>query len=289
MRKTIAVMGGTGRLGLPVAFRLKEDGFRVRVLTRDGQKAGRIFDDSFEIAVGDPSDALFLEEALRGCYGVHISLPTEAERTAAEAVSRIAAGGGVNRISYLSGATVAEENRWLPMINRKFLAERAIRESGVPFTFFCPTWFMESLPLFVAQGRAAVFGRQPWPYHWIAAEDFAGMVSLAFSLPEAANRRFRVMGPEAIRMQDALRRYCAALRPEIKKVTSMPFWLVKLLATLTGNQKLKGVGELMAYFEKVGEGRGCEAEPILGRPRLTLDDWLRKAKRVGTGHKENRK
>jgi uncharacterized protein YbjT (DUF2867 family) len=273
--ETILVVGGTGMLGQPVARCLKEDGFRVRIMTRDRQKASKTFDDSFEIMAGDPMDATCLEEALHGCYGVHISLPSEVEQPVAKTVAQVAARHGVERISYISGATVAEENRWFPMVNRKFLAEQAIREAGIPYTIFCPTWFMESLPLFVVQGRASVLGKQPCPYHWVAAEDYARMVSTAYGLDAAANQRIIVHGPEAIPMHEALRRYCAVFQPDIKQVSTMPFWLVKLLATLTGNQELKGAGEMMSYFEKVGEGSNpAQVNHILGAPTITLDRWL---------------
>lgn len=279
MKKIILVIGGTGMLGQPVSLCLKEAGFQVRIMTRDLQKARKTFDDSFEMVAGDPMDTVCLEEALDGCYGVHINLPAEVEQQVAETVSRTASRHGVERISYISGATVAEENRWFPMINRKFLAEQAIREAGIPYTIFCPTWFMESLPRFVVQGRASVLGKQPHPYHWVAAEDYARMVSTAYGLDAAANQRFIVHGPEAIRMHEALRRYCAVFHPDIKQVSSMPFWLVKLLATLTGNRELKGAGELMSYFEKVGErGNPANANHILGAPSMTLDTWLEKRK-----------
>ncbi len=282
MQKTIVVIGGSGMLGQPVAFSLKEAGFRVRIMTRNLEKARRIFDDSFEIVVGDPMDPVCLEETLDGCYGVHISLPTEVEQPVAEAVAKVARKHGVGRITYISGATVAEENRWFPMVNRKFLAEQAIRESGTPYTIFCPTWVMDGLPMFVREGRAAVLGKQPHPYHWIAAEDIARMVSQAYQCEEAANKRFIVHGPEAIRMDEALRRYCTVFHPDIKEVSSMPFWLVKLLATVTNNQGLKGAGELMAYFEKVGEWKNLpQANCILGAPATTLDAWLQKRKSLG--------
>ena len=101
------------------------------------------------------------------------------------------------------------------------------------------------------------------------------MVATSYGLGEAANKRFIVHGPEAIRMQEALQRYCAAFHPEIKDVSSMPFWLVKLLATLMRNPALKGAGEMMSYFEKVGEGSNLpEANCILGAPAITLDQWL---------------
>jgi uncharacterized protein YbjT (DUF2867 family) len=282
MQKTILVIGGTGMLGQPVSHCLKDAGFQVRIMTRDRQKARKTFDDSFEVFAGDPMDTNCLEEALHGCYGVHISLPTEVEQPVAETVAQAAARHGVERITYISGRTVAEENRWSPMVNRKFLAEQAIRQAGIPYTIFCPTWFMESLPMFVVGGRASVLGQQPCPYHWVAAEDYARMVAAAYGLEAAANQRVIVDGPEAIRMHEALRRYCAVFHPDIKQVSSMPLWLVKLLATLTRNRELQGAGELMAYFEKVGEGGSpAPVNHILGAPTTTLDRWLetRKARR----------
>ncbi|HLO14707.1 MAG TPA: NmrA family NAD(P)-binding protein [Anaerolineales bacterium] len=280
MPKTILVISGTGMLGQPVSRCLKEAGFGVRVMTRNLQKGKKIFANTFEIFEGDPMDASCLEEALDGCYGVHISLPAEVEQQVSELIAKVAPRHGIERISYISGATVAEEHRWVAIANRKFLAEQAIRESGIFYTIFCPTWVMETLPMFVNQGRAAIFGKQPYPYHWVAADDIARMVTNAYGLGEAANKRFRVLGPEAIRMQEALRRYCAVFHPDIKKVSSMPFWFVQLLATVTSNQELKGAGELLSYFEKVGEQSSSPADDncILGAPKITLDMWLEKRK-----------
>ncbi len=278
MGKTILVIGGTGLLGQPTAKSLKATGFEVRLLTRDYGKARKLFDDSFELLSGDPTDLYCVTEALTGCYGVHISLPTEVELKVTEAVVKVADRKGVERISYVSGATVSEATRGFPFVNRKFMAEKAIRDSGVPYTIFCPTWVMESLALFVRQGRATVLGKQPYPFHWVAAEDCARMVMDAFDCPEAANQRFIILGPEAMLMKDALQRYCAALQPEIKQVSEMPFWLANLLATVTRNQELKGAGELMAYFEKVGEGHAPKLNPILGAPQTTLEMWFEKQK-----------
>ena len=100
MRKTILVLGGTGMLGQPAVRCLTEAGFQVRVMTRDRQKAETVFGGSVEIAAGDPTDAPSLEAALDGCYGIHISLPNEAEQPAAELAGKIAAGCGVERITY---------------------------------------------------------------------------------------------------------------------------------------------------------------------------------------------
>src|SRR5512133_648345 len=123
MEKMILMIGGTGLLGVPTSHCLQESGFGVRVMTRDFQKAHKIFNNSLEIFDGDPTDPSCLGEALHGCYGVHISLPTEVEREVAEMAAKLAHRLGVKRISYISGATVAEKNSWFDMVNRKFLAE----------------------------------------------------------------------------------------------------------------------------------------------------------------------
>lgn len=275
MQKTILVLGGTGMLGQPAARRLREAGFRVRIMTRSPQKAAGLFDSAYEIFAGDPLDAACLEEALQGCAGVHISLPNEAELPAAQSVAQIAPRHGIERITYISGATVAEANRWFAMVDHKYRAEQAIMASGVPYTLLCPTWIMESLGLFVMQGRASMLGRQPLPYHWVAADDLAGLVAEAYQAGDAANGRMRVFGPEAITMREALHRYCAALHPEIETVSAMPFWVVRLLAGVTRNAGLKAAGEMMAYFEKVGEGDSTDVgDDILDAPTTTLDQWL---------------
>jgi uncharacterized protein YbjT (DUF2867 family) len=248
-------------------------------MTRDLQKARKVFDNSFEMIAGDPMDRSCLEEALAGCYGVHISLPNQIEQQVAEAVAALAPNHGIKRITYISGATVAAEHRWFPMVDRKFLAEKAIQESGVPYTIFAPTWVMDGLPLFINQGKAFVFGKQPYPYHWVSGDDIARMVSTAYCLDEAANKRFILHGPEGIRLPEALRRYCAVAHPEIKSISSMPFWLVNLMGTITGNRELKGAGEMMEYFEKVGEDSSlAKLDGILDAPEMTLDTWLQKCK-----------
>lgn len=277
MEQKILVIGATGLLGAPVARCLKADGFQVRALTRDEAKARQAFDDSFEIVAADPLNVARLEEVLEGCQGVHINLPNEVEQQVAEQIAQIAAGKGVQRITYISGATVREENRWFPMADRKFRAEAAIRESGVAYTIFKPTWFMDALPLFVQNGRATIFGKQPHPYHWLAAADYARMVSAAYRTEAAAGKAFYIHGPDAMQMNDALTLYVAATHPEIQKVSNMPFWMAKSMAAMLRNPELKAVVGMMAYFEKVGEeGDPAEANRILGTPQITLKEWMTK-------------
>src|SRR5215211_3894388 len=76
-------------------------------------------------------------------------------------------------------------------------AEQAIAASGVPYTIFRPTYFMETLPRQIRGRRAVVLGRQRRPFHLLAAADFAGMVSRSLSTPEAGGKHLDVHGPQA--------------------------------------------------------------------------------------------
>jgi uncharacterized protein YbjT (DUF2867 family) len=276
MQEKILVLGGTGMLGQPVARRLKEDGYQVRLLVRDVDKARKLFDESFETVQGDVTDPGSLERAMEGCQGVHISVGGPVDQLSAENVAALAPKLGLERISYISGATAFEQNRWFPVTEQKLNAEKAIRECGVPYTVFCPTWPMEQLPRFAREGQPFLIGKQPSPLHWFAAEDLARMVSTAYQREEAANKRFFVHGPEAKTMREALEQYCQAFHPEGKPVSVMPIWLAKVMAFLTRNEMLKFASELMAYFDKIGEmGDPTEANQLLGGPTITLDEWIK--------------
>jgi len=286
MTKRILILGGTGLFGKPTAYQLKADGFQVRILARDVEKARKIFTDGYEIMPGDVTDLASLEKAMTGCDGVHISVGGPVDQLSAENVVALAPKLGVKRITYISGASVAEENRWFPMVAQKLAAEKAIRNCRVAYTIFCPTWPMEQIVRFAQDGKPSLIGKQPLPVHFFAAQDLAGMISKSYQLAEVQNKRFYVYGPEAMTIKTALERYCAKCHPEVKKIAVMPIGLVKLLGILTGNETLKFAAGLMGYFDKTPEsGDPKEANQILGVPGTTLDAWMESLKSKGKKEK----
>ncbi len=276
MSKIILVIGATGLLGAPVARNLKKSGFGVRILARNTEKARKLFDDDFEIVEGNVSDPDRLESALDGCYGVHINLSGEIEQTGTENVVKASVNKGIKKISYISGTSVSEKGLWFPQTRRKFMAEKAIKESGINYSIFCPTWFMESLPKYVKGDKAYVFGKTNVIFHFVAARDYAEMVSKSFLIEEANNKRFFIHGPEGYLFHEAMKKYCSVMHPEIKKVTVMPIWLTKMVAAIKGSPEMKFAAEFMSFFKKTGElGDPAEANTLLGAPKTTLDEWLK--------------
>ena len=282
-KQTILVVGGTGMLGQQVARQLLRDGFEVRLLARDVKRARTLLGADFGYFAGDVDDSGAIERALEGCAGVHVSLrggsdPEELDRVEYRGTARVAelaARHDVSRLTYLSGILVAEDAE-IPGDRAKYRAEQAIHRSGVPYTIFKPTYFMETLPRHVQGRLAIVLGRQPHPLHMVAASDFARMVSRAFRTSQAANRHFFVHGPEGITIPDALRLYCSLIEPP-KRVVSMPLGFMSVVDALFMRGQLRSTLQLMRVMQRVGErGDPSEANEVLGAPTTMLRQWCDK-------------
>lgn len=275
--KHALVLGGTGMLGAPVVRHLVREGFAVRVLTRDPDRARSVFaTDDIEYVRGDVVDRDAVLGAALDADLVHVSVGPPHDRLSAHNAAVAARAVGAHRLTYISGTTVEEAHAWYPMIQGKLEAERAVEESGVPWTILRPSWPYEQLPRFARGGKPFLLGEIPHRWHWFAAEELGRMVHAAFESPAAVGKRLTIHGPEAMTLREALERYCAAVHPDAPPISAMPLWMAKLMGVLTRNARLRFAADLMSYFVKTGEGGDpSEANALLGAPALTLDEWIR--------------
>ena len=282
MSQTIAIIGATGMLGQPVARRLRQDGHHVRICSRSADKARKMYDAEFDVLTVDVEAPETIRAALEGADGVHINLnggPTDAdydriEHLGTANVARVAAELGLQRLTVTSGISARPENAGFPPTAAKLHAMEAIKQSGVPFTIFRPHWFYESLPLFVKNGRAILFGSMPHRWHWLAVADYADMVARSYVTAEAAGQVFDVWGPEAISMAEALSRYSDA-RLGGASLHRLPLWRTRLFATLRGNERLKSTVNKMRFWNQFAEsGDPHSSNALLGAPHTTLQEWL---------------
>ena len=269
----VLVLGAGGMLAKPVVEQLDKKGFELRLFSRNVNPS--LFINDYDIVRGDVFKPYDLDKAVEGCDAIHISLSKLDEKKATEAIVLAAKKHRIQLISMVSGATVSEENRWFPFIDTKSQAEQLIINSGIPYMIFRPTWFFESLELMIRNGKATMIGEQPNPYHWVAADDFAQMVTEAYLQKEAANQTFYVYGPQRFLMKDLLKKYCDVFYPEIKKVSVTPISLLKFIAYISRNRELKSATQLFAYFQKVKEPQITkETAGLLSKPEITFEKWL---------------
>lgn len=290
-RPMVLVVGATGMLGRPVAERLRHDGYAVRILTRDPELAKNALGEGIEYARGDVDDAASLDRAVAGCMAVHVSLkagpaPGEPERVEHQGTARVAeaaARAGLERISYLSGCYVGPgEAASSEAEAAKLGAERAIEASGVPFTIFKRTYFMETLPLHVQGPFGVVLGRQPHPLHMVAADDYAAMVSAALRTSESAGRRLYVFGPEPLTLSDALRLYCRIVEGG-RRVVTVPLSVMRTVNRVFMGGAMSRELALMAVMQRLGEpSKVPDAGDVLGPATTTLRAWCER-RAMGTG------
>jgi len=282
MPKKVLVIGGTGMLGLPVARQLKQDGLEVTIMSSNPDTAREKLGEEFAIANGDVTSKDSLRQAIEGQEIVHINLSAHLQPEMYQSieiqgtanVAEVSKELGIERVSCISSATshgIAEGPIYL---EGKVKAEQALISSGVNYTIMRPSWFFESLPIFIQSGQAGVIGKQPNKLHWLSADDYARQVSTALVTSDAANKCFYNLGPEPMTMMRALTQYCQRLHPDLTPQT-ISFDQARMFANLPGMGSLKTFIPFFEYFDSYSEqADSTEADKLLGTNKTTLSKWL---------------
>ncbi len=281
MSKKILIIGGRGRLGRPVLDRLIIDGYSPVVMTHNKEKADQFFGGLIPVVEGDVTDPESLKKPFEGIEAIYINLSARynikdyinLEANGCSNIAKIAKEQGVGQLAMISGLSASTGETKYPFINGKILAEKALMESGIPYTIMRCCWFFESLPLFVTGKQATVFGKQKNKFSWIAAADYTPMVSKIFELESARNRIFHIRGIEKYSLYEALSKYCEICYPDAKMVR-LPIWIVATISKLSRKGAMSGIVQFMKYFDRHEEPDiQDDSEQILGPALTTLTDW----------------
>jgi NADH dehydrogenase len=283
MTKKILVVGGTGMLGWPVARKLAQNGHKVSILTRDPNKTDVKGEHNIDFIEGDVRSNSSLRRVMRGFEGIHINLNSHSFRDLEEIevkgtanVAKAAVEGGVKKITMISGLGVMEKNAWSPMVRAKLDSEKALKMSGLAYTIFNCTHFMETIPMYIRNKKAVVFGKQHHAIHWLAADDYASIVGQAFNEPRSDHKKIPVLGTEKLTMEEAFKIYIEHQSEGIT-LSHMSLQMLTLISNITFNKNLKYVVSMMKYFEKVPEAFSREDMPdYFEKPSTTLEDWIKK-------------
>lgn len=270
--KKVAILGASGLVAQETIRAFANADFQLRLFSRSIEVEKY---PNHEVVKGDVFNDKDLESAVESCDAVHITLAQLDELKAVERIIKAAKKHNIKLISYVSGATVCKENTWMSFIEAKYKSEQLIKASGIPYLIFRPTWFMESLSLMIQDGKANVMGKQPLKIRWIASKDFGQLLVKAYQKTDSFNQEFSTYGPESLTLKEALEKYIKVKHPEISKVQNAPFWLLKIIAFISGNKQLKEFIPLFEYFEKTKEaGDPTNSDTLLGKSKTTLEQWL---------------
>jgi uncharacterized protein YbjT (DUF2867 family) len=210
---TILVTGGTGILGRPTVTLLANAGRDVRILSRHAGE-GRV--------VGDLTRGTGLDAALAGIDTV-LHLATSASKRDIAQTSRLvaaAAAAGVTHLVYISIVGVD----LVPYVyyRAKLACEKAIEQSGIPFTILRATQFHSFVAMIPrAQRRLPVIFSLNLPDQPIAVEEVANrLVELVDAGP--SGHVADIGGPEQLTLRSAIDTWQAAAG------TRKPVWTIPL-------------------------------------------------------------
>jgi uncharacterized protein YbjT (DUF2867 family) len=213
----ILVTGGTGTLGRLVVPRLRDAGGRVRVLSRLSREAG----EGIELVTGDLATGEGIEAAVEGAeIIVHCAGSSKGDEEKALNLVRAASKAGARHLVYIS---VVGADR-IPVVSgvdramfgyfaSKLAAERAVADSGLPWTTLRATQFHDLL--FMTARQMARLPVIPVPAGFRfqpvdAGEVAARLVELALGTP--AGLVPDMAGPRVYGMAELVRGYLRARR-----------------------------------------------------------------------------
>jgi uncharacterized protein YbjT (DUF2867 family) len=284
--RRILVIGAHGMLGRPVTREFVKEGFQVRALARDPERARPLLPDAVDIVRGDLRSIDELRRAADGVDAIYINLSTmrasstfQAERDGVRNLVEALRGLPPTPCLKISALGMTQDTNGWPEAEQKREADKRLLDGEHPAVIFQPSWMMESIPLMI-QGRFLMrMGGARHPIRWLAGEDLGRWAVEAIRHPETWNRAWPAEGPEALSVDEACRRFVRAWDPRIRIVPN-PLWMSRVAGVF-----LPMFRNLVKIVEVTnaqgGEFLSGETWEALGRPTTTIEDYAESIRRTG--------
>jgi len=260
---TILVTGARGAIARHVVRELRDNGESVRVSSRSGGTVD-----------GVPSVDLTAPDALTGVRKVFLY----ADPAGAPAFVAAARAAGVEHVVLLSSSTVVMPNAGEnPIARRHAVVEKALMESGIPWTFVRPGGFAANARNWWARSiRAERVVRTAFPEAGIAPvheRDMAAVSVRALLDPGHEGASYLLSGPESITQRQMVEQLAAALGEPIRleKVSVEEYRAV--VADFLPPDFIEFALRFYAHWEGAPAPVYDGAEKVLGRPPLPFAAW----------------
>ena len=276
---TIGIVGATGMLGLPVCRRLLADGASVKILARH---PSRVLPTHVNLRViqGDVTRPSDMRRALAGCDVVYLSLspshvanssgcnPEVVGLRTAVAMAKV---GEVGRVGYLSSLMQEYTTYDWWVLNEKRSLVRELRESDIAYTHFLASTFMENIPNRYIRGNSiSLIGQSVARWWWIAARDFAAVVSAALHRPFEKQEDVVVQGTQPLSIREAAERFAQNIKDRNLKVVQAPKTLLRLVSVF--QPELRYAIRITEASDELNESfLAQQSWERYGKPEITIE------------------
>ena len=285
--KNITVIGGTGMIGRPVVQALHDAGFEVTAFVRDEAKARKLLPAGIHYTVGDLRNVHDVDRALKGQEGIYLNLNLNladgkhawhAEREGIDNIVAAAQKNYIKRIAIISSVVMNYQgmngfNWWVFDMKKEALEK--IRASGIPYTIFYPSTFMENFMTTYRKGnRILLAGTSHHKMYFIAGKGYGQQVARSFKLLNKEKKEYIVQGPEGYTADEATDVFIRNYIREKLTISRAPLALLKFIGIFSNtiNYGHNIITALNNYPEKF---EAEETWTALGRPATTLADYAR--------------
>lgn len=272
-------------IGIPVTKEIISAGFEVTVLVRDISKAKKIFGNNVKYIHGDLENKNSINTSLHNADAVYINLSTTAAHKEYEFTPEImglynvlesAKKNNVKQVLYLSSFLARNyKGTWWVMKAKKSGIEK-VKNSGIPYTIFYPSNFMENFEGNMREGnKLNSIGKSVNKAWWIAGEDFGKQVATALKSEKSLNKEYSMQGLEGFTMSEAAATYTKNYKMGRLKIANLPMGMAKFLALFI--KPLKFAVPLMEIMNNNVET--FEAQKTwdeLGQPKISLSDFAKR-------------
>ena len=282
--KRVVFIGSTGMVGQPVARELINQNFDLTLIARDKLKTARLFPGT-EIVQADVLHRASLLPALEGKDILYLNLSTprnaspsqpSAEREGIRNIIAAARDAGVGRIVLLSSLVQnfngTDGFEWW-LFDVKNNAAEELKASGIPYTIFYASSFMENLDKLMMKGNYIMLaGNSRMQMYFVAGEDYARQVARSFYRDESANREYNVQGSEAYTWDEAAKMFIDHYPHARLRTMKAPLGIFRFIGGIShlARNSYKILYALNNYEEKFcSEDTWSE----LGKPVITLAQY----------------
>ena len=208
----ILVTGATGNAGGAVVRALANSGERVRAVVRDADRA--LLPKGVEAVVGDLNEPATLAPHLDQVTAAFLlSGYAGLEETLAN-MRR----AGVERVVLLSSSAAPAGDETNAVARYHILSERAVRQSGLAWTFLQPNTFMTNTFQWLPQLRRGDVIRAPFPDVRVATidpDDIGAVAAVALTSDAGDGRAYRLSGPQSLSPADRVATLAEVLGREL--------------------------------------------------------------------------
>ena len=235
--KTIFVTGGTGNQGGAVARNLVQQGFTVKVLTRniESPKSQNLKNLNIELINGDLNNTDTFREHLKDIYGIFSvqSFENGVDKEMNQGIALADLGKEINIKHFLySSVFAANLNTGVPHMDSKFKIENHIRQIGLPFTILRPTSLYENF-LIPQVKKGILKGKLVQPINrntvqqYIASEDIGKAAAKIFQNNDNYLGKTIPLATEQLTMQEVADIFSKVLKKKIV-YKKLPAFITKL-------------------------------------------------------------